>query len=96
MTDTEKLIELLYNCPDCRMLAVSEVQRIATFLISHGVTVRENGEWALEHGSYGAIICPICKHEALLGRSRISINLLYVESNFCPNCGADLRRKNDI
>lgn len=106
MTDRDKLIALYKewweapfddeeeceNCtkdiPNCNECLYG---KFADYLFSQGVVVRDKGEWALEHGSYGAIICPICKHEALLEQSRISTNLLYVESNFCPNCGADMR-----
>lgn len=86
MTDREKLIELLYNCPDCGMLAFSAVKRIANYLVYHGVTVMEKGEWEKVRGVLGTLQCSKCGiHYA---------DAVY--TSFCPNCGADLRRKNDI
>lgn len=40
-----------------------------------------HGYWADERYLYGAITCSICKCKAL------------AESNFCPYCGADMRRQ---
>ena len=39
----------------------------------------KTGRWEIEHDLYGAITCSICKCKAL------------TESDFCPNCGADMR-----
>lgn len=84
--DREKLIELLDQ--NCGYVSEQPAEKLADYLISHGVTVRGKGEWRLENGTYGAIICSNCKHEALLEKNKLSTDLLYAESNFCPNCGA--------
>lgn len=48
------------------------------------------GRWANEHlastsgGTYAVIRCSVCKGQFPLYRT-----------NFCPNCGADMRRKTD-
>lgn len=46
------------------------------------VDVRENvrGEWLHKDGIYGVVFCSECDYE-------LHIN----NTNFCPNCGADMR-----
>lgn len=89
MTDREKLIDFMYDCPDCRMLSVSEIQRIADHLISHDVTVREKGEWiAIKTIKYDTITsiwyeCSVC------GRRIQTIGTPQVCAPFC-HCGADM------
>lgn len=89
MTDREKLIELMYSCPDCRMLSVGEIQRISDYILSHGVTMQEKGEW-IDRSPYIGHYCSRC--------GRITGNaILYngtLISKFCDNCGADMRGEN--
>lgn len=105
MTNREKLVALLMeameegekeclstaNCPDCRAyekysrdecgLALS-----ALHLISNGVVVREKGEWErrIDDEPNGEVWywyhCPVCDADEGF------------PSNFCPNCGADMRK----
>ena len=110
MTNREKLISLLMeameegekeclstaNCPDCRAyekysrdecgLALS-----ALHLIANGVVIREKGEWveflniAYDGSCNGSTYkCPKC--------SEIYSDV--EDMNFCPNCGADMRKEN--
>ena len=54
---------------------------LADHLISHGVVVREKGEWrrVYEEGEGWVDICTRCKE-------------IGDETGFCPNCGADMTR----
>lgn len=104
-SDREKLIALLMeameegekeclstaNCPDCRAyekysrdecgLALS-----ALHLIANGVVVREKGEWRNNKDEY-----PECDKCGYMPQYDPMIDDIYY-SNFCPNCGADMRK----
>ena len=49
-----------------------------------------HGRWELENESWGQMQCSVCKKQALLEESKDDTGkvLLYVTSEFCPNCGA--------
>ena len=69
-------------------------------LIANGVTIRERGEWILEHGDYGKMICSSCKGQCPTEKKHdpyedFQITDFYVESDFCPHCGADMRGGKD-
>ena len=69
---------------------------ITDFLIANGVTIRKRGEWILEHETYGKMICSACKKECSIERkpdpyAEFQMTDLYIESDFCPHCGADMR-----
>lgn len=83
MTDREKLVELLEK---------HEYQKhypstLAAILLANGVVVREKGKWIegkketlfRKQGNY---ICSNCKSHTGI-----------VKFNFCPNCGADMRKE---
>lgn len=53
---------------------------------------RPQGEWKVNN--YGEHICPICGHYALYDECQDN-DYYEVQSNFCPECGADLRGKED-
>lgn len=88
MADREKLIDFIVEAmPPC----YSDVFacRIADRLISKGVTVRERGRWTLQRyygglrkGMVARIICSECGYPN-------------EKTNFCPNCGADMRGEED-
>ena len=68
---------------------------IADYLIANGVVVREKGEWIGEGDGYadGEIVydvwyCPECDHCIDDGTDDPALL-----PNFCPNCGADMRRR---
>lgn len=48
-----------------------------------------HGRWECEHETWGKLQCSNCKKEALLEKSDGDCGtiLLYVTSNYCPNCG---------
>ena len=95
MTDREKLIDLMYEldcedevfCNSCGCRPSSEsIVAVADHLIANGVVVREKGEWERVIPTKSAakwsnkVACPVCHRGA------------YVRYNFCPNCGADMRK----
>lgn len=100
MSDREKLIELLKGTPDVWM-ADSTSKILADNLVSNGVTVRERGRWEDEHGGKYAnprYRCPVCKGRALYKFERDLLdNWKEVQAltDFCPNCGADMRGEED-
>lgn len=88
MPGREKLIEFIVEAmPPC----YSDVFacRIADRLISEGVTVRERGRW--EKISHYPYYCSCCGEIAPLDCEGES----HYKSNFCPNCGADMRTKGE-
>lgn len=58
---------------------------------------RPHGEWEIhsEHGRIYALFCSRCKKDAkdyISGSENWWINS---EPNFCPNCGADMRKEGE-
>ena len=51
-----------------------------------------HGRRECEHETWGRLQCSNCKKEALLEKSNgdVGTSLLYVTSNYCPNCGAKM------
>lgn len=105
MTDREKLIALLneagqrcgdiecYDCEECEYAGEINgcVAFIADHLLANGVVVREKGEWTEhQHTSYDDMreenviwftyACSECGGEVMN------------DYDFCPNCGADMRK----
>lgn len=100
MADREKLIELLMDKPFGNSTEEREIAHaadVAEYLIANGVTVRERGRWEDEHGGKYAnprYRCPVCKGRALYKFERDLLdNWKEVQAltDFCPNCGADMR-----
>lgn len=90
MTDREKLIELLtaYYGADPAYYDV-DAPSIADHLLANGVVVQEKGEWEMRGGKR---YCPVCKERACVTRD--SDDFWYTKgTDFCPNCGADMRRR---
>ena len=54
-----------------------------------------HGRWELEYGNYGKMRCSVCKKEALIEKTIIDVGVItdYVDSNYCPNCGAKMDEK---
>jgi hypothetical protein len=52
----------------------------------------KHGRWESEHETWGRLQCSVCKKEALLEEAKGDVGriLLYVTSNYCPNCGAKM------
>lgn len=77
MTDRDRIDEMIQS-------AVSDLYPywsvvIADYLVNCGVVVREKGEWR-QHTN-ASVECPVCKGVSAM------------RSNFCPNCGADMRKE---
>ena len=87
MADREKLIALLTEskilCDYCGDYGASYcIQAIADHLLANGVVVREKGEWVYDH--WCEFKCSKC--------GALSKTEPRGEENFCPNCGADMRK----
>lgn len=54
-----------------------------------------HGRWELEYGTYGKMRCSVCKKEALIEKTIGDVGAItnYVDSNYCPNCGAKMNGK---
>ena len=59
------------------------------------VTPVVHGRWELEYGTYGKMRCSVCKKEALIEKTIDDVGVItnYVDSNYCPNCGAKMDEK---
>ena len=83
MSDREKLIALMEEAYFC------SIEQLADHLIANGVVVREKGEW-VEHYNEGYEMwfydCPFCDDGYSMKQRDKS------KPNFCPNCGADMRK----
>ena len=100
MTDREKLIELLgkgcdYAHDKCSEVGCDECEGgdhngctlvyLADHLIANGVVVREKGEWELRHVGHGHYWeCSVCHKNPCIYVTK--------DTQFCPNCGADMRK----
>ena len=107
MRDREKLIALIRECNKFHEEAKEKwilggkqgerpslIASLADHLIANGVVVREKGEWVGEGDGYadGEIVydvwyCPECDHCIDDGTDDPALL-----PNFCPNCGADMRK----
>lgn len=59
---------------------------IAEHLYEEGYRKQSEGEWIFEHEYYGKMLCSNCKGEALVNECSE-----YVDSDYCPNCGAKMK-----
>ena len=81
------------RCPYDAQADMCQNGPIVDHLLANGVVVREKGEWVLGRvepgyctpGGNRPWICPKCG-------SVISWRLDKPTENFCPNCGADMRK----
>ena len=80
MTDREKLIDILMDELPKEHPWAGNVKGLVDTLIANGVVVREKGAWK-RRKSWPASVCPVCSFEEKEPK------------NFCPNCGADMRRR---
>lgn len=95
MNDREKLIALIENAKRAMKSEnlscnIARNGFVADFLIANGVVVREKGEW-IEDGYYGnPFVCSYCGHEGCYSGNYGDKD--YYPTNFCPSCGADMRK----
>jgi ribosomal protein S27AE len=87
MADREKLVALLES-DDCPLLYVlgENMGTLADHLLANGVVVREKGEWRNNKDEY-----PECTRCGYMPQYDPMIDDIYY-SDFCPNCGADMRK----
>lgn len=54
-----------------------------------------HGRWELEYETYGKMRCSVCKKEALIEKAIGDVGIIttYVDSNYCPHCGARMDEK---
>ena len=96
MTDRENLAELLkgnlpYHSNDVAYWQDERIGALADHLIANGVVVREKGEWRNNKDEY-----PECDKCGYMPQYDPMIDDIYY-SDFCPNCGADMRKEeNDV
>jgi hypothetical protein len=84
MTDREKLIALMEDAYYC------SIEELADHLLASGVVVRKKGEWEIIRDDYDNELmrCPACREEFYDGEN----DTVDHTPNFCPNCGADMRK----
>ena len=86
----EKLVELLTNSPQLDVLDWTiGWEEAANYLIAHGVTVQECGEWEEIEDDWNMETiykCSACKEEFVTIDETPADNLW----NYCPNCGANM------
>lgn len=100
MTDREKLWKLIAdaqekcNARDCDACDYRDKEACFSHLkvdhlIANGVVVREKGEW-IEKEDWNVddyyYTCSVCKEDF------VTIDGEPMRSNFCPNCGSDMRK----
>ena len=88
----ERLTKLIKEAQERYIYAEEQAQ----YLIDNGVDCVNHGEWILEYGDYGKMICSVCKKTTPTERKPdpyedFQITEFYIESPFCPNCGAKMK-----
>ena len=81
----DKLIELIQNAVGGCARHWAEL--IADHLIANGVVVREKGEWVNNSDGY-----PECNRCGYKPQYDPMFDDIYY-SDFCPNCGSDMRKE---
>lgn len=93
MTDREKLIELLWgnhnDHPSAFGGLTDEFEHEADYIISHGVVVRDKGELIPVEPFANVWRCTACGVDYDMEDYATPMTW---GINFCPSCGADLRR----
>lgn len=64
----------------------TDYSKTAEKLAVMGYHKQSEGEWVFEHEYYGKMLCSNCKGEALVNECSE-----YVDSDYCPNCGAKMK-----
>ena len=81
---------VLYDCCEYDTKLIDEITAADVAPIVHG-------RWELEYETYGKMRCSVCKKEALIEKAidDVGVTTIYVDSNYCPNCGAKMDEKED-
>ena len=88
MSDREKLAEIVERAAHRCLPSNTERFHLNMFvrdLISNGVVVRERGEWVLTDARFAEMSCSLC------GFTYYGEYDKECMSDFCPNCGSDMR-----
>lgn len=98
MTQKEKLIELLWDNHNDHPGAFSgmtdDFEHEADYLIANGVIVRDKGEWfPIGDCANEGVYCSVCGKKVYKYDYAKSVSGNKMQSNFCPNCGADMRKE---
>lgn len=85
MSDLIDRIELMRQIAEFgREIPKDQVMEVIARMEDVEVEDRPKGEWVNKEGVYGAAYCSKCDYE-------LRIN----NTNFCPNCGADMRGEDE-
>lgn len=78
----------LYDCCEYDTKLIDEIPVADVAPVVHG-------RWELEYETYGKMRCSVCKKEALIKKAigDVGVVTIYVDSNYCPNCGAKMDEK---
>ena len=82
-----------YNGCRCRACWVDAMlDEVDCFQTAADVAPIVHGRWELEYETYGKMRCSVCKKEALIEKAigDVGVTTNYVDSNYCPNCGAKM------
>lgn len=101
MSKEKQIEEMADNLLTCHTEFESGVGEIYTDynttaqkMFAKGYRKQIDGEWVLEHETYGKMICSNCKEEApiktVVDRT-YTRHILYDKKPFCPNCGAKMK-----
>jgi hypothetical protein len=87
-----------YACNEEGLVEVKELlsDYIAAAVLANGYRRQSEGEWMLEHETYGEMICSVCGKACPIERKPdpyedYQMTDFYIMSPFCPNCGARMK-----
>ena len=81
--------EIVYSLEEALFRVGQEIRKAIRSVPTAGVVKRVRGEWeTLTNCSNAAVYCSVC-HKAVVKEQYCR----KVKLNFCPNCGADMRKE---
>ena len=82
------------DCTECAFYSVESICEIPTALQSFPKyeDQRPHGEWIFKNGKYR---CTACGERAIYRYNGMSTIPKEIITDFCPNCGADMRGKTE-
>ena len=84
-----------FGTPDERWKPESEFALMISATPTADVAEVKHGEWELEHETYGNMVCSVCRKQCPKERKPdpyedYQMTDFYVESQYCPHCGAKM------